>query len=351
MSAAVSRSYSTTTSRAQDNARLPGKSTASSAHRRLSCWLLKVISYQADPLFVLVARRADLATAPPPSGFRKQRNSILVAAGDVLGFSKQRKRFSRVPAPLPRQAETVDEVLEISALRDDEVAEVAERERLRGAAAQAVGLSPAVEDSLSVHSNAGPSGFIPSPTTAIPPPAPFSSPLPPHPCRLSDLHPFVQHSSVLLKYVAAPSPFLVLSKSRQWKLRALVMTSIRPIGEKESTESHLHLFKSTSGDERELERLLIHQDSLIYIADDELAAGRKHVVKVVGKAVGSPRTAKPSSEVPTVWLLQMPDQTQMQRWIQFIKSTVLMQRYVWLFAQGVRLIDSRLLALSAQVWA
>jgi hypothetical protein len=78
----------------------------------------------------------------PPTGRPKQRNSILVAASDALSFSLRRSKRATIQHAITQKQRhpVVDEVLEISA----EAAQkdgVAERERLRDAAAQAVGLA------------------------------------------------------------------------------------------------------------------------------------------------------------------------------------------------------------------
>jgi len=233
---------------------------------------------------------------------------------------------------------------------------VAERERLRDAAAQAVGLAGTTpsdptavaantRDDVSVMSSAARSAKR---TTIMSIPQPSSqanqnmSALPPYPATLSSLQPFIQHSSALLKYHPSQSAFLKLQRSRQWKLRHLVLTSFRCPSESDSsvgpgdsaTHAQLHLFKSSNGDEKEIERLGINQDSVIYVADGGFAGNKEFVVKVAGFLCGEGSSASsnhsPSTATiaPTVWLLHLPDLVQMQRWIQFIKSSVLTQRCV-----------------------
>jgi hypothetical protein len=91
--------------------------------------------------------------------------------------------------------------------------------------------------------------------------------------------------------------------------------------------SHLHLFKSSGSEERELERLEINEDSVVFVADEEVG-GRKGVVKVGGLDVGSFR--KESNQDPgnrTMWLLQISNATEAQKWIAAIKTAILAQRY------------------------
>jgi hypothetical protein len=168
------------------------------------------------------------------------------------------------------------------------------------------------------------------------------SALPPYPATLNSLQPFIQHSSALLKYYPSQSAFLKFQRSRQWKLRHLVLTSFRCPSDSDSstgtgdnaTHAQLHLFKSSNGDEKEIERLGINQDSVIYVADGGFDANKEFVVKVAGFLCGggsfasSNNTPSNATVAPTVWLLQLPDLGQMQRWIQFIKSSVLTQRCV-----------------------
>ena len=293
----------------------------------------------------------------PPSGRSKQRNSILVAASDALSFSLRRSRRTAIQHTNTQSQRhpVVDDVLEISA----EVAqkdEVAERERLRDAAAQAVGLAAtASSDPTTVAANPRDDvSVISSParsakrTTVISilqssSQANQSMSAPPsYPATLNSLQPFIQHSSALLKYYPSQSAFLKLQRSRQWKLRHLVLTSFRCPSESpdsstgtgdNTTRAQLHLFKSSNGDEKEIERLFINQDSVIYVADGGFGGNKEFVVKVAGCLCGQGTSASSNAPSktrisPTVWLLQLPDLAQMQRWIQFIKSSVLTQRCV-----------------------
>lgn len=293
---------------------------------------------------------------PPPTARPKQRNSILVAASDALSFSLRRSKRATIHRTnnQKQRPSVVDEVLEISA-EAAQKDELAERERLRDAAAQAVGLGGTTPSESTMAGNTMDDVSVISShtrsakrTTLISIAKPLSQPnqnmsaLPPYPATLHSLQPFIQHSSVLLKYYPSQSAFLKLQKSRQWKLRHLVLTSFRCPSESDSsagtgdnaTQAQLHLFKSSNADEKEIERLSINQDSVIYVADGGFGGNKEFVVKVAGCQRGegassssnnSPSTAAAAA---TVWLLQLPDLAQMQRWIQFIKSSVLTQRCV-----------------------
>lgn len=301
-----------------------------------------------------IAGRSINNHTPPPTARPKQRNSILVAASDALSFSLRRSKRPTIQRTnnQKHRPSVVDEVLEISA-EAAQKDELAERERLRDAAAQAVGLGGATSSESTMAANTMDDVSVMSShtrsakrTTVISIHQPLShanqnmSALPPYPATLNSLQPFIQHSSVLLKYYPSQSAFLKLQKSRQWKLRHLVLTSFRCPSESESstgtgdnaTQAQLHLFKSSNSEEKEIERLCINQDSVIYVADGGFGGNKEFVVKVAGyqRAEGAPASSNnpQSSAAATVWLLQLPDLAQMQRWIQFIKSSVLTQRYV-----------------------
>lgn len=257
---------------------------------------------------------------------KRNRNSILLAAGDVFNLTlNRRKRFSTTrtqgsvsnrPSNTSQAGINLDDVLEITAdpiQRPNAVDDPAERERLRDAAALAVGLtqpsSSLADDAFSFRSSQR---------------RHTESHLPIFPASFIALQPLAQNATALLKYVPSPSPFLALSR-KQWRARYLVLTSTAPLRDHSATESHLHLFKSNGSDEKELERLVIHHESVVYIADEEVKSGRKFIIKVGGRLVDS-TTSPEGGPGNTVWLLQLSDASQMQRWIQFIKGAVLMQR-------------------------
>ena len=404
----------------------------------------------------------------PDRGVRKQRTSLLVAASDVLGFSKgfgvtigrrisrrsqddhaleeSQRRGPALPwkskskgkghwALQPPSSLQVHDVIEISAAnasrnttrRNQEDIEREERERLREAAAESIGLSPLVRedassrlngndsvrfgeesfeevgtneslgeitptpmdtmsslalDSLRLNGNgtvkpsAVPNGLLAevkqtrhqrsssvsgtlTPTTQLsfnmglpsnsivgnPPRSStpnssrisnMNSPLPSFPCVYSELDPFVKKSSTLLKHFPSSS-ILLFGLSRQWRSRCLVLTSPRTPSkpsllsgfrsDRAPSVFHLHLFKSSAADERELERLQINENSVVFLADEEIG-GKTAVVKVGGIDVGGRKKELNLEENgQTMWILHTGDIPDGQSWISTLKSAVLDQRY------------------------
>jgi hypothetical protein len=316
---------------------------------------------------------------------RRNRNSILQTAGDALGFRlNKRKRVSTVSSRGGQSPSSFgdklgpsifdDVVLEISAngngfhhpplsplppLLPTSIPEddSAERERLRHAAAQAVGLPQPTSNFYGSPSYPMTNGHYGDSSTTMEytPPAAAAgarissgkrrsgptkstgsltttttvSALPRYPATLPSMQNHVQNGANVLKYHSSASPFLILSRSRQWKTRYIVVTSTILQQQPRRTELHLHLFKSAVSDDRELERMRIHTNSVVYVADEEVGGGRQFVLKIGGIAVDAG-----GKEVgPASWLLQMPDSAQMQRWIQIVKNAVLLQKYVnhWVF--------------------
>lgn len=79
-------------------------------------------------------------------------------------------------------------------------------------------------------------------------------------------------------------------------------------------------------EEREIERLEINDDSVVYLSDEEVG-GKRNVVKVGGVDVGAMKKELNSEEGGrTMWCLQIGDQAEAQRWIEGIKGAVLSQR-------------------------
>ncbi|KAH8114356.1 hypothetical protein DFH11DRAFT_209191 [Phellopilus nigrolimitatus] len=163
--------------------------------------------------------------------------------------------------------------------------------------------------------------------------------LPSFPCFISALDPFTKKASTLLKHFPSSS-LLILGLSRQWRSRFLVMTApptprsatsfngLRPFtpSERVSPVIHLHLFKSSATDERELERLEINEDSVVFVAEEEIA-GKRSVVKVGGIDVGGKkRELNVEENGQTLWFLSIFDTSEAQSWIATLKSTVLDQR-------------------------
>ncbi|KAH7910820.1 hypothetical protein BJ138DRAFT_1101546 [Hygrophoropsis aurantiaca] len=290
-------------------------------------------------------------TADPTSTTKKNRTSLLVAASDALGFKFGRKR-KPMARPLPQQF-IIPEIIEITAQpRRDEEGE--ERERLRDAAAQSIGLDPELlrarpespsededeyEDDLILSEAPHSVSDIPdtasqsagrhragslgqsslthsrnhSATAAhIPPVVPF-------PATLGALASFTKMSATLPKFYP-PSSLLVFALAKQWKARCMVLSS------PSSQTAHLHLFKSSAPDEREIERLEITEDSVIFVADEEVG-GRGNVIKVGGVDVGAQKKDLNQEEGGrTMWFLQILDQSEAQKWIAAIKNAILSQR-------------------------
>ncbi|KZT27387.1 hypothetical protein NEOLEDRAFT_1130925 [Neolentinus lepideus HHB14362 ss-1] len=333
-----------------------------------------VAPYGASP-YVNFETVRDIRTEVPPHFPKRHRQSILGAASDALNFKFGRRRKSLRQPPQPM---ILSEVIEISASRRDEEDE--ERERLRDAAALSIGLGPELvgkshqreesldeedEDdgrlpddertvdrhttggrsthgstlSVSMSMSSGPlqpplvgrrrAGSLALSTqsrinsSSTPGPS-----VPPFPSTVSSLSPFEQLSTTLPKYYPPPS-LLMLALSKQWRNRFVILTS--PPSRQTRMNgappvSYLHLFKSPEANERELERLEVNEDSVVFIADEEVS-GRGSVVKVGGIDVGAMRRELNAEENgQTMWLLQILDSTESQNWIAAIKAAILAQR-------------------------
>ncbi|KDQ62563.1 hypothetical protein JAAARDRAFT_189864 [Jaapia argillacea MUCL 33604] len=315
----------------------------------------------------------------PPSSFPKRpRQSLLVAASDALNFKsfgRRRKSLKHPPQPM-----VLSEVIEISAPpRRDEEDE--ERERLRDAAAQSIGLGPGLlertisqDDSfhdplelqdhedmdddlnddqrtLEHHTMGGRSTHGSNLSISMGPSQPLnsrhrsgslaqslhqaracSSPspsIPAFPSTFSSISPFIQLCSTLPKHYP-PFSLLMLALSKQWKERTIVLSTPGPPRNGRSATlpcvSYLHLFRSTGLEERELERLEINEDSVVFITDEEVS-GRRNLIKVGGLDVGTLKKELNSEENgQTMWLLQITDGSESQKWIAAVKSAILAQR-------------------------
>jgi hypothetical protein len=265
--------------------------------------------------------------------------------------------------------------MEISAPRHDE--EVEERERLRDAAAQSIGLGPDIlqdtqvrgdsieevdEDAEEVEGLDGDFEMIqPQPTisrsvrsssvSSMPgtgsllnnrqragslrhslthmrtrSTTPASS-IPTFPTTPSALQQSTVMAAVLQKYYPSPS-LRIFALSKQWKSRFMILSSTVSTSSRGQAMavSYLHFFKSSASEERELERLEINEDSVVFVAD-EVVGGQRNVVKVGGLDTGAARKEmNREAGCRTVWLLQIPDANEPQRWIAAIKSAILNQR-------------------------
>jgi hypothetical protein len=258
------------------------------------------------------------------------------------------------------------DVIEISAPRRDE--ELEERERLRDAAVQSIGLAPILipesqpdnvgteeeeeftmegseQDRLPSLEQSHPASSTPSVTlspktvhdrprqTSWIAPVPGSFPsatsrtIPAFPTTISTLTPFTQLSSSIPKFYP-PTSLRIFSLSRNWKNRFIILTSPPPIPRASigPTTSHLHLFKSSGQGEEELERLEINEDSVVFVAEED-AGGRRNVVKVGGDDVGNVnKVLNHQSGGRTMWFLQITNSAEAQKWIAAIKNAILAQR-------------------------
>ena len=303
------------------------------------------------------------------SHLKRSRGSILVKASDALNLRFGRKPKSiRQPHPAPI---ILPGVIEISAPRHDE--EVEERERLRDAAAQSIGLGPDIlqesqprNDSIDEMDEDAEEGLGGEFEMVQPPPptsrsarssSVSSMPLPRPPSSNRQRAGSLQHSLIHMRTRSTtpasfiqsfpatpaslkpstimtatfhkyhpPTSLRIFALSKQWKYRFLVLSSPTHTSSRGQVPavSHLHLFKSSTSEERELERLEINEDSIIFVADEEVG-GRKGVVMVGGMDVGR-KEMKQEIGGQTMWQLQIPDATVAQKWIAAIKSAILSQR-------------------------
>ena len=167
--------------------------------------------------------------------------------------------------------------------------------------------------------------------------------IPIYPTTVAALANFTQLSRVLPKYYPG-NQLLKFALTKQWKNRFIVMSSpfqntlssslpSRPTPTTAPTVSYLHLFKSNNPSERELERLEINEDSVVFVNENnEEISGRRNVLRVGGVDCGAMKKDLNVEEGGrTMWLLQVTDQQELQRWISAIKTAVLSQRCVYLF--------------------
>ncbi|KAF8827761.1 hypothetical protein HHX47_DHR4000254 [Lentinula edodes] len=191
-------------------------------------------------------------------------------------------------------------------------------------------------------------------------PLPLVTAVPSFPSTPRALASFIQTASsgTLPKYYPSSS-LRIFAMSKQWKSRHLVLTSPTnvPSGSNSlpltfvsgSSTSHvhvsyLHLFKSASPDEREMERLEITEDSVVFISEEEIG-GKKGVVQVAGVDVGfvsdgkkAGSSKKDSAKTKdkeqvkgreqAMWLFHIADPLEKQRWIESIKNKVFGQRTI-----------------------
>ena len=330
-------------------------------------------------------------TNPSP---KRSRASFLSTAQDAFML----KKFARKKKPLAAPASSLlPDVIEITATetkRNSVIAasqeEEQERERLRDAAAQSIGLDPDLmsrspidplefgfsddhdesnydhdpeadnpsgshapsregsyvsnsvwaNDLASSQGHRGRAGSVKIAAKSSSAPA-LTPTIPVYPTTVAALANFTQLSRVLPKYYPG-NQLLKFTRTRQWKTRFIVMSSpvqpntalssshsSRPTPTTAPTVSYLHLFKSNNPSEKELERLEINEDSVVFVNENnEEISGRRNVLRVGGVDCGAMKKDLNVEEGGrTMWLLQVSDQQELQQWISAIKNSVLGQRY------------------------
>lgn len=153
---------------------------------------------------------------------------------------------------------------------------------------QTRGRSGSMPATYPFHPSDLPQSFQTSTKTAPPPQAPQITPVPPFPSTWRALSSFVQTASsgTLPKYYPSSS-LRIFAMGKQWKARHLILTTPTTLSSVPHNVhvSYLHLFKSTSRDDRELERLEINEDTVIFVSEEEIG-GKKGVMQVAGVDVG-----------------------------------------------------------------
>lgn len=314
-----------------------------------------------------------------PTTTRKTRGSLLVAASDALGFKFGRRKQ---PARQPPMPIILPDVIEIRAPRRDEEAE--ERNRLRDMAFQSIGIelkseihslddnvqeedeeehvdengaglsgTPEIEDRDLVHvrtwdtvsnlvtrSPLDSSASLHMSSSAVPNRYRSGSLLahsrtnsvtlasvPSFPTTFAALTQFKQSATMLHKFYPSSS-LRIFAMSKNWRNRCMVLSSPTALVTRNSAPpvSYLHLFKASSGDDKEMERLEINEDSVVFVAEEDVG-GRKHVVKVGGVDVGALKKELNHEEGGrTMWFLHITDPAEAQKWINVIKTAILGQR-------------------------
>lgn len=153
------------------------------------------------------------------------------------------------------------------------------------------------------------------------------SAVPAFPVALAALNQFKQAAISLHKYYP-PSSLRIFALSKNWRSRFMVLSSPTALVTRGSSPpvSYLHLFKSASGDDKEVERLEINEESVVFVAEEDVG-GRKHVVKVRGIDVGALKKEWNHEDSGcTMWFLHISDPAEAQKWISSIKSAILGQR-------------------------
>ncbi|KAG0704288.1 hypothetical protein DFH29DRAFT_1038829 [Suillus ampliporus] len=266
---------------------------------------------------------------PKPTSPRKPRTSLL--------FSLVRKRSSHTNSVSSHDRPLIlPGIIEITRPYSY-VQEEQERERLRDAAAQSIGLAdyPASEhpadtqEDLVPDTPRVPTIDSPSPVPPSPIPSPTPTPLPPFPASLASLSPRITLSGSFPKF-CPPSSLLVYALAKQWKTRCIVLTTATD-GRVAHTVTHLHLFKSNFLSSSELHRLPITQDTAIYVTEQGATMNSRNTT--LGKRDSRTGTRGKSSgsvvaieQGEIIWHFEMQDPNERQKWIGAIKAVVLGQR-------------------------
>ncbi|OAX31901.1 hypothetical protein K503DRAFT_805680 [Rhizopogon vinicolor AM-OR11-026] len=291
-----------------------------------------------------------LQSSSPPHKFTQPQRTTSVRRPRTSLLSFARKKPSSKPqTSLPLVLSEVIEITRPYSFAQEEQ----ERERLRDAAAQSIGLieyaasdhhpdhsqeeldpdtrqePPPVTTHSPPSSPSPPSRSpIPSPIPTFAPPAP--PPLPPFPTSLGSLTKQTTLTGTFPKFFP-PSSLLVYALAKQWKSRFIILTTaLKGPSESSSTVTHLHLFKSNISSSSELHRLPITQDTAIYVTEQSGPSGKRDgkgggVRGSGGKASGTVVAIEQGS---FVWHFEMQDPSERQRWISAIKAVVLGQRSV-----------------------
>ncbi|KAG2352915.1 hypothetical protein BDR07DRAFT_791075 [Suillus spraguei] len=211
------------------------------------------------------------------------------------------------------------------------VQEEEERERLRDAAAQSIGL---VDYATNEHQEedqvlASASHIsLPSPPSPIPSPTPTLLPhLPPFPTTIASLGSRITLTGTFPKFCPSSS-LLVYALAKQWKTRSIVLTTVASTASQ--TITHIHLFKSNISSSLELHRLPITQDTAIYVTEQSGPSMNSTRTSTFSKrdsrsgARGS--GGKSSGSVVAIeqggiiWHFEMQDPSERQKWIGAIKG-------------------------------
>ncbi|KAG2039633.1 hypothetical protein BDR03DRAFT_951667 [Suillus americanus] len=277
-------------------------------------------------------------STPRPTSPRKPRTSLLFSlVRKKTGPSSHASQYAN-PIVMPG-------VMEISRPYSY-VQEEEERERLRDAAAQSIGLvdytatelqedtredqvptSATIDLDISLPSATIPSSPIPSPTpTLLPRLLPF-------PTTFASLSSQITLTGTFLKYCPSSS-LLVYALAKQWKTRSIVLTTA--ISATSQTVTHLHLFKSNIPSSLELHRLPITQDTTIYVTEQSGPSANSTRTNTLSKrdnrsgARGSGGKSNGSvvaiEQGNIIWHFEMQDPSERQKWIGAIKAVVLGQR-------------------------